>query len=406
MLIEIHMLKNFPATNLNRDDTGAPKNCIFGGIQRGRISSQCLKRSWRTSPIFQKDMAGLLGMRTVGMRTRKMPDYVVERLKEHGMAGEYIEAVKKVLTDFAKGDEKGGEGKEDTKQDSDSITRQVVFYSPDDIQAIVETVRAEVERCGSVKDFIANEKAENTKKKKNESQKRIKVIENALNKTAANRGITLDMALFGRMVTSKALANVEASMQVAHAFSTNKVIMESDFFTAMDDMIDGSDEIGSAMMGDVDYNSSCYYIYASLDTDKLKENLRHSDNPEAIAKAAVPSLLRTMAFTNPSGKQNTFAGHALPSAVLVECKEEPIPVSYANAFVAPATAKRDCDLVTDSIDKLMGQVKTTMADFPSLKVGRRFWFCTGGKRKFGEDGITDCGNFDELVQCVTEAMGQ
>lgn len=45
MLIEVHMLKNYPATNLNRDDTGAPKTCMFGGVQRGRISSQCLKYS-------------------------------------------------------------------------------------------------------------------------------------------------------------------------------------------------------------------------------------------------------------------------------------------------------------------------------------------------------------------------
>lgn len=44
------------------------------------------------------------------------------------------------------------------------------------------------------------------------------------------------MALFGRMVTSDAFADVEASMQVAHAVSTNKVYMESDYFTAVDDL--------------------------------------------------------------------------------------------------------------------------------------------------------------------------
>ena len=53
MLYEIHMLKNYPPTNLNRDDTGAPKTCVFGGVTRGRISSQCLKRSWRTSDLFE-----------------------------------------------------------------------------------------------------------------------------------------------------------------------------------------------------------------------------------------------------------------------------------------------------------------------------------------------------------------
>ncbi|BFL39669.1 type I-E CRISPR-associated protein Cas7/Cse4/CasC [Agathobaculum sp. NSJ-28] len=33
MLYEIHMIKNYPPTNLNRDDTGVPKICMFGGAQ-------------------------------------------------------------------------------------------------------------------------------------------------------------------------------------------------------------------------------------------------------------------------------------------------------------------------------------------------------------------------------------
>jgi len=65
MLIEFHMLKNYPPVNLNRDDTGAPKNCFFGRVQRGRISSQCLKRSWRLS-----DSIRALG--SFGSRTRRM----------------------------------------------------------------------------------------------------------------------------------------------------------------------------------------------------------------------------------------------------------------------------------------------------------------------------------------------
>ena len=41
------------------------------------------------------------------------------------------------------------------------------------------------------------------------------------------RPITLDIALFGRMVTSDAFEDVEASMQVAHAVSTHSVNLES-----------------------------------------------------------------------------------------------------------------------------------------------------------------------------------
>ncbi len=376
MLVEIHMLKNFPATNLNRDDTGAPKNCIFGGIQRGRISSQCLKRSWRTSPLFQKDLAGHLGT-----RTRKMPQMVVEKLKAQGVAEEYLSVVQERLTGF---------GNKSGTQTKTGATSQVIFYAPEDIDVIAATVKGVIEECGSVKAF---------------EKKKSKDLEDLV-LDAAGRPVSLDIALWGRMVTSPAFADVEAAMQVAHAFSTNKVIMESDFFTAVDDMIDGQDVVGTGMMGDVDYNSACYYIYAALDTDKLKDNLKNSDGPEALVKAAVPALLRAMAYTNPSGKQNTFAGHSLPSAVLVECREEPIPVSYANAFVTPATANREKDLITDSIDRLMAQVETTMSDFPGLNSGKRFWFCTGGKRKFDREGTADCANFDELVNQVTEVLGK
>ncbi len=46
-LIELHILQSFPVTCLNRDDLGAPKSAVFGGVTRARISSQCLKRAIR-----------------------------------------------------------------------------------------------------------------------------------------------------------------------------------------------------------------------------------------------------------------------------------------------------------------------------------------------------------------------
>ena len=46
-IVEIHALQNFAPSNLNRDDTGAPKDALFGGTRRARVSSQCLKRAVR-----------------------------------------------------------------------------------------------------------------------------------------------------------------------------------------------------------------------------------------------------------------------------------------------------------------------------------------------------------------------
>ena len=39
-LLELHILQNFAPSNLNRDDTGSPKDCMFGGSRRARISTR------------------------------------------------------------------------------------------------------------------------------------------------------------------------------------------------------------------------------------------------------------------------------------------------------------------------------------------------------------------------------
>ncbi len=47
MKLELHILQSFAPSNLNRDDTGAPKDCELGGYRRARIPSQCQKRAVR-----------------------------------------------------------------------------------------------------------------------------------------------------------------------------------------------------------------------------------------------------------------------------------------------------------------------------------------------------------------------
>ena len=62
--IQIHMLASYPPSNLNRDDLGRPKTATVGGTQRIRVSSQSLKRSWRTSEAFSDALKGAIGIRT------------------------------------------------------------------------------------------------------------------------------------------------------------------------------------------------------------------------------------------------------------------------------------------------------------------------------------------------------
>lgn len=375
MLYEIHMLKNYPPTNLNRDDTGSPKTCLFGGVTRGRVSSQCLKRSWRTSPSFRAE----IGDENLGIRTRKLPVLVAEKLLDMGVAEEYVEAVQPRLT---------GIGNKDGKETKDgNATAQVIFYAQEDIAAVAETVKEMLDKCKTVKDV---------------QKLKGKDIQAAIN-GADMRPVTLDIALFGRMVTSDAFRDVEASMQVAHAISTNKVSVESDFFTAMDDMLAGDslDEAGAAMLGDLDFNASCYYVYASVDTDALKDNLRFSNDPDEIVRKAIPALIRAMAFTDPSGKQNTFAGHVLPSVVMVECKEQKIPTSMVNAFVEPVG--KSGDLVCQSAKKLAAEVDMVARNF-GLNVKERLWFCVDKYDVAPESATKVCATFPELVESVCATM--
>lgn len=377
MLIEIHMLKNYAPTNLNRDDTGAPKTCLFGGVQRSRISSQCLKRSWRKSELLSE----LVGSENLGIRTRRLPELVAEQLRADGIGEELIALASKKLSGFGNKD-----GKENSKG---NYTAQVVFYAPEDIKAAAGLVKAKIEACkGDKKAF--------DKLTAKELQAEIK--------DAKLRPVTLDIALFGRMVTSDAFADVDAAMQVAHAFSTNRLTMEADYFTAMDDLVSGEsmDDLGAAIMGDIDYNSSCYYMYASLDTDKLEENLKNVPNRDALMKKAIPAILRVMAYSNPSGKQNTFAGHALPSAVLVECKNERIPVSYANAFVRPAAPGNGNDLVGASIRALTQEVSAMEKDF-ALPVEKRLWFCSSKYDEPLQDAVP-CKNYEALVDALSGCL--
>jgi CRISPR system Cascade subunit CasC len=207
------------------------------------------------------------------------------------------------------------------------------------------------------------------------------------------------------MVTSDAFADVEASMQVAHAISTNRVSMESDFFTAVDDLISGDSnaDLGAGMMGDVDFNSCCYYIYAAIDVDQLNENLKNSPDVAAIVNEAIPSLVQAMAYSNPSGKQNTFAGNVLPEAVLVECKDKKIASSYANAFVKPAVASGN-DLVANSIEKLTNEVSIFVKDF-ALSVRERLWFCKSSY-SYKMDGVdrTLCESFPDLIERIRQVL--
>ncbi|MDX2007842.1 MAG: type I-E CRISPR-associated protein Cas7/Cse4/CasC [Meiothermus sp.] len=393
MLIEIHILQNHSPSNLNRDDTGSPKECVFGGVRRGRISSQCLKRTVRRSDIFQTTLAGHLGT-----RTRQLPELVREAFAKDPALAPLAELAAKKTSGF--GTKEGTERPVD--KSGKYLTAQTMFLADSDIQAVIDVVRGEA-AGKSAKDFE-------------------KVKTKDLQAAAVSNGfrpISVDVALFGRMVTNESIRDVEASCQVAHALSTHRVEAEFDYFTAVDDL-QGKDESereedsGADMIGDVEYNSACYYKYFSVDLRALVDNMAgrgihkevHAEEERQageIARKAVLAMLEAAVMVTPSGKQNTFASHTLPAAVLVEVRPVRTPISYANAFVKPVHHTESPEgLVQASLERFGTHIEKITQAF-GLRSDRRLWFAP--EHLVNVSGTEKVDTLPDLYKKLEEAMG-
>lgn len=400
MLIEVSVVKNYSSSNLNRDSVGAPKQANFGGVTRARISSQCLKKNIREGEIFK----GLLEKAPKSVRTRKIPDLVWPKLVELGVAAEYQGPVSKLLSTLGTSEKPKKEEKEkkaktkkgevvetvvetEVAQELVVGTQQIIAYSPAEVDVIARVIKEIIDETENVKNFTS--KATNA------------VISKKL-LALGQIGTSLDLALFGRMVAMKGLNNLEASMQVAHAISTHKVISESDTFTAVDDLL-GAQETGAAMMGEVEFNSSCFYEYFCLDTDKLANNLALSDLTKEEVLSIVAPLIQAFVFTTPTGKQNTFAAHALPEVVLVEVKDVKIPVSYANAYAKPVSLYTQNGVLVTSVEQLADEVDLIDTTF-ALDVKKRFWL--SARTEKSPVNCEKVANLKELLAGVVDAVGK
>lgn len=87
--IEYHILQSFPVTCLNRDDVGAPKSAMVGGVTRARVSSQCWKRQVRMA------LAGF-GVK-LGTRTKKVTEFMEKACQESGADTEKAAACAKKI---------------------------------------------------------------------------------------------------------------------------------------------------------------------------------------------------------------------------------------------------------------------------------------------------------------------
>lgn len=327
--IQLHMLVSYPPSNLNRDDLGRPKTAIMGGTQRLRISSQSLKRAWRTSDLFAVRLQDHRGI-----RTREIGRVVKEALASGVPLKELLEGkttanpknvtgipeenaavwAAKIASAFADKTQKGP-GKKNTGDDPDEPesgirqkkerrsnidisslkSEQLVFYSNDEIAAIQGLVTTLIKER---REPVAGE------------------LMTLLHKDLSS----VDVAMFGRMLAHAPRYNVEAAVQVAHALTVHEAAVEDDYFTAVDDLNKGTGDAGAGHIGETAFSSGLFYEYVCINKTLLRENLGGDKKREStsLAAAAVQALAESVATVAPSGRQNTFASRAYASYLLAE----------------------------------------------------------------------------------------
>lgn len=293
--VQLHALTAYPPSNPNRDDLGRPKTALFGNVPRMRISSQALKRAIREDFDFRSALEGRLGE-----RTQRLGDKVAEHLRTKGAdESKATEIARQVASAFGK-----------VKSDKDANPTQIeqlAFISPE------EKAFAFV-----LADRIAG--GESLPKDKELAKVALRRADGAV-----------DIAMFGRMLADSPDFNREAAVQVAHAITVNRVEIENDYYTAVDDLKLPSEDAGAGFIGEAGFAAGVFYLYVCVDRALLVENL---DGDTELAARAIEALVKALASASPSGKRNSFANHVRAEFMLAE-RGDRQPRSLASAFVEP-----------------------------------------------------------------------
>ncbi|MEW2219044.1 type I-E CRISPR-associated protein Cas7/Cse4/CasC [Streptomyces sp. NPDC006990] len=389
-ILDIHILQTVPPSNLNRDDTGTPKSAYFGGVRRARVSSQAWKRATRRA------FEDLLPPADLGVRTKKVAAALAERIVARNphlqpvsvqLATDVLKAATGSTIDVPKRKSKTVEGEEEVQAPESSY---LMFLSARQLDAL-----AELAVTGSGEDGDPKELKKFLKENKAHARQTVDTRH------------SVDIALFGRMVADSADLNVDAATQVAHALSVHKSDIESDYYTAVDDL-SREDETGAGMIGTIDFNSATLYRYAAVDVDQLRRNLgdglRENESPTTPVEKAVGAFLEAFVTSLPTGKINTFGNHTLPSAVIVKLRNR-WPVSFVGAFEEPVPKTSTGGYVRESCRKLATFVPDLERQYGIADKDQSWVFRVGEETSaLGELGTEV--SLTELVREVSEAVGQ
>lgn len=307
--LQLHFLAPFAAALLNRDDAGLAKRLPYGGSLRTRISSQCLKYHWRTTNDDPHALHKIEGAETAYRSRETIDRKVLEGLID-GVDDAVVSEIRDAMLKVVYGD-KGTVKK----------SRQTLLLGKPEVRYLREQAGILIKE--------AADDAKTAKSIAEEWQKKHKQNLKALGE-GAKLPAGLTGALFGRMVTSDPLANINAALHVAHAFTVHAEETESDYFIAADDLA-RDEETGADTIQETELTSGLFYGYVVVDIPALLNNLGDDDE---MAGKVLHNLIWLVAEVSPGAKLGSTAPYSRASFLLLEAGDRQ-PRSLAESFRNP-----------------------------------------------------------------------
>jgi CRISPR system Cascade subunit CasC len=306
-LLTVHTLTALPSHNLNRDDTGAPKQVLEGGATRSRLSSQSLKRAAREA--FERAEA------TGSVRTRLAIPTIVDAVADargHLTSAERTKITRQVTTRVNALTQSDTDGAETKDTDATAKKDTMVWLSAQELSSFVRAVSA-----GLDTELVP-----------------------------ATSTDSLAIAAFGRMFAAAPHLSLPASVSVGDAVTTHAATIDMDWFAAVDDA--ETRHAGGGHLGYALRTSGVYYRSFTIDRAQLHRNF-DGDLSRGEHDDALRQFVRHLTLTLPNGRNAGTAAKTLPALVIAEEQAHRVVYDFhepirdnGDGFLAPSiTALED-----------------------------------------------------------------
>lgn len=340
--IQIHTLTPYVGVLLNRDDNNLAKRLCKDGLEFTRVSSQCLRYNLRKADCeYSISSVAETSIRSRETFVREMAKPLIAegfdtklvvtalRCIQDTLCGVSAKEQARRIKAEAKRIKAGGQELSGEELLATLKQNQIVVLGRPEVVFITGLARDILVQGGDEME-VATKASEAMASQRD-------------NMRAMWNNAGLDVAMFGRMSTGDPKARVDAAIHVAHAFTVHPQASESDFFTAVDDLLSGEGESGAGHLGETEINSGLYYGYVVVDVPGLVSNIEGCsraawlDANRETAATLVSNLIHLITTVTPGAKKGSTAPYSSADLLMVEIGSK-MPRSLAAAFdgrVAP-----------------------------------------------------------------------